>query len=122
MLGLTYLTMGEQYVEQASAAYRASVSLGLTDPSLYSNAANFFARHGDIPFALQLHEKAVSLEPDNAVLINNYGFACELAGDVPRALTAYRQALALAPSHALIANNVAKMEGLLKAQQQQQQQ
>jgi hypothetical protein len=36
--------------------------------------------------ALLSHERAVALEPHNPLILNNYGYAYELAGMLPQAL------------------------------------
>ena len=109
-LALAYRGLGDRRKAEEHLALRGEVDLPPTDPileevgNLLENAAAYETRGskaidaGQWPDAVANLQKAVSLEPDNALTRLNLGTALYMQRDADGALTQYRAATRLSPS------------------------
>jgi predicted O-linked N-acetylglucosamine transferase (SPINDLY family) len=72
----------------------------------YSLKGTLEQRKRNYPGAIGLFQKAVSLQPEEAVLHNNLGHAYRESGEPEKAADCFRQALHLRPQYAIALNNL----------------
>ena len=88
--------------EQAAiASYEAALDQRADNPIAMNNLA-WLLRERDQERAVSLAKQANEMAPDNAAILDTYGWILHLAGRHDEALAAMEQAIALAPDNAEI--------------------
>ncbi|MBI2194010.1 MAG: tetratricopeptide repeat protein [Planctomycetes bacterium] len=86
----TFLNLGYSYreagdVEKASGAYRRAMALDPENPKAYNDLAYLYLHaQQDVPEAIALGEKALSLAPDDPAVMDTLGYGYYLHGDLAR--------------------------------------
>lgn len=77
--------------EQAALLFEKALSLEPTNPYRYASRAYFKDRTGDFAGAIKDYEKAIELDPEDAIALNNKGLIEEKLGYKERAKTSFEQ-------------------------------
>jgi len=72
----------------------------------YQNLGVLYRRQGNVQAALRAQEQAVSINPNDSTLLNDYGVTLAAANDDARAMDMYRRALELKPSNVVARTNL----------------
>jgi tetratricopeptide (TPR) repeat protein len=88
--------------EEAALLFEQALALEPTNPYRYSSRAYFKDRTGDFEGAIQDYEKAIELDPEDAIALNNKGLIEEKLGYKERANSSFDK------SNALVGYNPAK--------------
>lgn len=90
---------------EAIQAYEKITAL---EPSAeaFNNLGNLFFEEGILSKAIDAFERALSISPENAMILNNFGNALAGKGKFDQALESYDNALSIDPNHADAYNNI----------------
>lgn len=95
-LGLAFVRLED--LNQAETAFLKAVALDPLNPEYLNYAGVFFIDHrNDYKRSLEFFEKAISIDPGQAVYFKNAALAYELMGDLEKAGAAYEKAEQLSP-------------------------
>lgn len=107
-----FASCGHKQPEIAVNAYQKAIQYGLSDPKQLAEAHHrlglAFRSMGRLPEATTTLEKALTIQPYSAVILNSYGSVLAELGKLPKAIEAYEQALALQPNYAQARFNLAE--------------
>jgi choline-sulfatase len=101
--GQAYLRLGYARLQGgdctgAEPAFRAAAAAGLPSADVYLGLATCLGRRRDLRGAEQALANAQRLEPDNPVIVANFGILYASNGNLPAAIEALTRAIALDPS------------------------
>lgn len=113
-IAVLHARIGEQLADggrfaEAAAHLRRSVALAGDVARTHYNLAVVLGALGREAEALREYEYAARLDPADADICNNLGFALARAGDLPRAERCFRAALARCPDHAAAHFNLGRL-------------
>lgn len=100
--------------ETSEMVYRKALQFAPRHPKLYSNLGYLRWMAGDTDQALSLYEKAISLDSDYEIPINNMGVIyLDMLGQVHKAIELFEQALDIDPQYALAYYNLGRAHSFL---------
>jgi tetratricopeptide (TPR) repeat protein len=114
-----YVQIGMIYFQNddhpnAELVYRKALTIAPENPKLYSNLGYLRWLEGDATGAIELYEKAISLDCGYEIPINNMGVIyLDMLGDVHRAIEHFKQAIALDENYSLAYYNLGRAYSFL---------
>lgn len=77
--------------DEAAAQFELALKLDSNNPYRYSSRAFFKDRIGDLKGAIEDYEKAIALDPEDAIALNNKGLVEEKLGYTDKAQQSFKQ-------------------------------
>jgi Flp pilus assembly protein TadD len=107
-LGWAHLLSGDYGL--AERYYRRAVEATRQNGSAWIGLAAAYDRLKRFDLADQAYRRAIRLEGENYIILNNWGYSFLLRGDIRRARRLLERAILLAPGDPTIVNNIAVMD------------
>lgn len=98
--------------EKATSVYQKTLSK-VEDASLYNGIGYCYSKTLDLDKALDSSQRAVELDPKNALYINDLGYALLEVGDLDAAKNRFEEALTIDPHYELARGNLAYCKELM---------
>lgn len=114
-----YIQLGMLYFNQedfanAEVIYRKAITIASDNPRLYSNLGYLRWMDGDVDVALRYYEKAIALDSEYEIPINNMGVIhLDMLGDVEKAIELFKRAIEIDEHYALAYYNLGRAYSFL---------